>query len=96
MARYRRYVDQWTAIRRGTTAAALRQAIAVVKSRGQFPSMQRVRAELEDPCWILEKWVRVEWKRIAEEMGTVRAPDGSRTQGRPARHHFHEVRLNAF
>jgi hypothetical protein len=83
MDRYRQYVDRRTAERRGTIMAALRQAIATVKARGHFPSMQRVRAELEDPCWMLEKRVRVEWKRIVHETGLLRGRAGSSGQSQP-------------
>jgi TniQ len=80
MDRYQRYVKGRTAERRGTILAALRQAIAVVQGRGEFPSMRRVQRELKDPCWMREKWVRGEWKRIAEEMGLIQSRDGKRSE----------------
>jgi hypothetical protein len=73
MDRYGRYVEKRTAERHATILAGLRAAISLVQARGEFPSMQRVRRELEDPCWMLEKWVRAAWRRIAEELGVFRA-----------------------
>jgi len=95
MDRYRRYVDQRAAERRRTIAAALQHAIATVNARGQFPSMLRVRRVLKDPCWMLEKWVRVEWKRMVEEMGLLRAPAASSIDDQPARKHGQKERSDA-
>ncbi|MFZ1072567.1 MAG: TniQ family protein [Verrucomicrobiia bacterium] len=72
MERYKNYVNKRTAERRGNIVAALRQAILKINGRGEFPTLERTRRELEDPNWLLEKWVRVEWKRIAAEMGFIR------------------------
>jgi hypothetical protein len=95
MDRYCRYVDERAAERRRTIAAALQHAIATVDARGQFPSMLRVRRVLKDPCWMLEKWVRVEWKRIVEEMGLLRATAASSSDDHSARKHVQKERSDA-
>jgi hypothetical protein len=69
MDRHERYVTSRATERRATIVAALRQAIAAVRSRGEFPTMRRVRNTIKNPNWMREKWVWVEWKLIAQEMG---------------------------
>lgn len=72
MERYRRYVNSRAAERKEKILAALHHAISTIKGRSEFPSLGRVRRELEDPNWLREAWVWAEWKRIAEEMGFPR------------------------
>lgn len=81
MDRYKRYVKGRRAARRGAIVDALRRAIAVINAKGIFPSMQRVRRELDEPCWMMEKWVRVEWRRIVVEMGLMSGHTREPAQG---------------
>jgi len=67
MDRYKRYVNARAVEQRRKIVASLHQAIASVMARGEFPTFRRIRKKLEDPNWTLQKWVRIELKRIAAE-----------------------------
>ncbi len=57
--------------RRAKIVEAIRKAVLRIKAKGQFPSLWRVKKELPNENWLAEKWVRVEWRRIAAEEGFV-------------------------
>jgi hypothetical protein len=72
MDRYKRYVNNRVTARKETILAAMRCALSTIRARGELPTRGRIRKELENPSWLLEKWVRVELKRIAGELGFPR------------------------
>jgi hypothetical protein len=71
MDRFAQYVAIQKSERRARILEAIRKAVLQIKAKGQFPSLWRVKKELPNDNWMAEKWVRVEWKRIASEEGFV-------------------------
>ena len=69
--RFASYMAIQKSKRRAKIVEAIRKAVLRIKAKGQFPSFWRVKKELPNENWLAEKWVRVEWRRIAAEEGFV-------------------------
>jgi hypothetical protein len=71
MDRFARHAAIQKSERRARIVEAIRKAVLQIKANGQFPSFWRSKKEMPNKNWMAEKWVRVEWKRIAVEEGFV-------------------------